>query len=137
MTARPHAEIATRFFADNKLHCWEWDSFFTEWLRVYRPKFAGDKFYALGDKPTSSPVKPRKTCTLGGLTFPEPETVAPGIGTECWFADGHRVLRMAWNSMKHANDVLISGRIHLTEKSAQQHFDAREAANAQAIAGAV
>ena len=133
-TPRPHAELMKRWIDDDKLECWGWSTSWKEWeLSAYGPTNPLT-IYFLGPKPTSPP---RKMCTLGGLQFPAPETVAPPNGTACWSASSKEDINWNWRSCASQIEILKDGQMHLNGESAKAHRAAQQAANAQAIAEAV
>ena len=73
-TRQKHAAKIIQWAQDTSQSVWYWSTNANAWLDTYDPSWADFLIYVLGEKPTAPP---RKMCTLGGLEFPAPETVAP------------------------------------------------------------
>ena len=132
-TPRPHAEMTALYMSDSTLKCWMWHSY--EWLEVTRPSWTEGAVYFVGHEAPTEP--PRKTCTLGGLTFPAPETIAPEAGAACWSAYPDKAYETIWINNTFDTYLLEKGFVHLTEEAAKAHHRALVAANRLAVEGAV
>ena len=132
-TPRPHAEMSALYMSNSTLKCWYWHDH--NWVEVLVPSWATSTVYFLGHEAPTEP--PRKICTLGGLTFPAPETIAPGKGRDCWLVFTDSAARVTWYSSDLYERLLKSGYVHLTEEAAQAHSKALIAANRLAVEGAV
>ena len=133
-TPRPHAELATRYFADDDLKCWFFYPDSKVWIRLFTPSFDGTYICFVGhEKPTAPP---RPMCTLGGLKYPMPETVAPKRGTICWCSTFKSAYSFTWSLELVDTEFLELGLVHLDHEAATLHSKALQVANMQAIAGA-
>jgi len=132
-TPRPHAEMSALYMSDSTLKCWYWSGF--TWVESIRPSWEKPAVYFIGHAASTEP--PRKTCTLAGLTFPAPETIAPEAGAACWFAYPDKAYESMWINNTFYTDLLEKGFVHLTEEAAQAHHKAIIAANRLAVERAV
>lgn len=132
-TPRPHAEMTALYMSDSTLKCWMWHSY--EWLEVTRPSWTEGAVYFVGHEAPTEP--PRKICTLAGLTFPAPETIAPEEYTQCWMPYLDDCYDCLWRDNILNTGLLERGFVHLTEEAAQAHHRALVAANRLAVEGAV
>ncbi len=61
------------------------------------------------------------TINIGGVELPKPETVAPELGTKCWFAPACN--EFVWGGYNYHIENLQAGRVHLTEERAKAWAD--------------
>ena len=133
----PHAELIKQAADDQYLEIWRYSHFNSKWQKTFfsilaNPENSNVKF-AVGEKPTAPP---RKMCVMGGIEFPAPESVALEKWQAYWVIGGDDINCFKWGNDEMDEDWLKRGLIHLTESAAQAHWNAREAANKQAIEAA-
>jgi hypothetical protein len=112
-----------RWADDDSLECWIWSKSDATWIFINNPAWAKTYIYALGEKPTAPPVVPRKTCMLGGLSFPTPETVEPALWANFWIATKDP-RTMSWSNVICYKEWLDDRIIHLTKAGALAHYAA-------------
>ena len=131
-TPRPHAELQKQWLDDDTLIRWRWFDNDKEWLCTPLGDWHTDGIYAVSHTKPAKP--PQRTCTLGGLQFPAPETVAPAIGTKYWVANSYLGIESCvWDGIVYDYEALDTGFIHLTYEAATLHRKAFVASNQQAI----
>ena len=136
-TPHKHAALIKQWADDRAIGVWLWDGInWVEPLNHRSPLWMESVPHAVGPKPSQPP---RKMCSLAGVEFPAPETVAvqknrvyfyPSVYGENKYGSGHRYDDAA------DDRALAAGLIHLTREAAEQHSKALLAANRQAIAAA-
>lgn len=66
-----------------------------------------------------------ETITIGEHEVPAPEREAPEVGKKFWtLTPFGGATHFTWDGTKACYDALSSGFVHLTEKAAQQHYEA-------------
>ena len=66
-----------------------------------------------------------ETITIGEHEVPAPEREAPEVGKKFWtLTPFGGATHFTWDGTKTCYDALSSGFVHLTEKAAQQHYEA-------------
>lgn len=134
-----HAALIKQWADDPSLTVWYWDAANQNWFDCEDdPDWSYDHM-AVGALPTQPP---RKMCSLAGVEFPAPETVAPLIGSKFYVAnmtrrDWSKEYAYNWRGDSDGAQLLLEvGLVHLTYEAAEQHSKALLAANKQAIEGA-
>jgi hypothetical protein len=130
----PQAEII-KVWVEETTELWVWLEESKEWKKSYILEVitCPNLTYAIGDKPTSPPVK---MCELAGVKFPAPVLDASVMlhDKDYWVANpffgSHKFF---WNNTSNDARILEMGFVHLTQKNANLHGDALQAANLQAI----
>lgn len=132
-----HAALIKQLADDTSLAIWYWHRGHKAWF-TGTPEllFDSDEIMAVGDKPTDPPPR---MCTLAGIEFPAPLTVAPEVGTTFYFASMYRGKTspspLNWRGDSIGQQALLElGVVHLTREGAELHSDALIAANKLAIA---
>ena len=130
----PHLELQTKHRKDRSQTVWtRWDKN-SPWKHIHDPSWNATREYHIGPTP---PPDQTKMCSMGGLQFPVPESVAPAIGTEIWiFGFDGDVSSFMWIGSLDNRAWLEHHFIHLTLQAAEQHSAAIRAANLQAVENA-
>lgn len=128
-TPRLHAEMASRYMADDSLKCWLWNG--DEWVLAALPMWYAESIYHVGhEKPTAPP---KRKVTMAGITFDAPETDELALGAEYWLvqfcATCARLHR--WSNDPYDHRWLANGLVHLDEENARLHAQAMNKLNRQ------
>lgn len=119
-TPRLHAEMASRYMADDSLKCWLWNG--DEWELAASPMWYAESIYHVGhEKPTAPP---KRKVTMAGITFDAPETEAPKVGMKYWLIDIDRANSMVWSGSPVEQRWLAAGLAHLDYENARLHTQA-------------
>lgn len=138
-TPHKHAALIKQWADDSSQKVWQWSPRVNEWFEMNAVTWDATVHYALGPKPTQPP---RKMCSLAGVEFPMPETVAPEVGARYFTPDIVLVAGLAgsqdwnWGAIETDDRWLRQGLIHFTREAAEQHSRALLAANKAAVEGA-
>jgi hypothetical protein len=129
----PQSEII-KVWVEETTELWVWLEESKEWKKSYILEVitCPNLTYAIGDKPTSPPVK---MCELAGVKFPAPfkNPFLLKSNTKYWVAENNFKHVRYWESSPYDVTACEAGFIHLTEEGAEQHYEALVAANLQAI----
>lgn len=129
-TPHKHAAKIIKWAQDTSLPVWGWSQGQEKWVICENAFWSSNAFYELGEKPTAPP---QKMCTLGGLEFPMPETVAPEVCQEVFYVTTSKVHFLHWDNEANHQKWLHDGCVHLTAANANMHLAAIQAANQQSI----
>lgn len=119
-TPRLHAEMASRYMADDSLKCWLWNG--NEWAFAAVPMWFAESIYHVGHKKPTAP--PKRKVTMAGITFDAPETEAPKVGMKYWLIDIDRANSMVWSGSPVEQRWLAAGLAHLDYENARLHTQA-------------
>ena len=123
---RAHAELATKYFADSELKCWQWNTDVARWELIQYPYWHMHRIYHVGYRPPTSP--PKRKVTLAGITFHAPETKALEPGTRYWFPDtvalAFKTSTNSWKDDDFDKHLLARGFVHLNQEDAFLHAEA-------------
>ena len=130
-TPRPHAEMASRYMADDSLKCWLWNG--DEWALAAVPMWYAETIYHVGHESPTAP--PKRKITIAGITFDAPETDELVLGAEYWlvnFCTPSASLQL-WNDDQYDHRWLANGLIHLDKENANLHAQALRKLNQELI----
>ena len=85
---------------------------------------------------TAAPPDQPKMCSMGGLQYPMPESVAPEIGTSVYIANLGSGYAFAWTNHETQIHWIKENLLHLNNQACEQHVAAMRAANMQAVENA-
>ena len=129
-TPRPHAEMIKKWADDESLQKWRWSPIIKEWRNSGKCWYVGEIYHVGHTEPTAPP---KRMCTLGGLKYPAPETVAPPLGAKFWVAGAcGKPYELYWQTSTGCLE-LNAGLFHLNREAAELHSKALRIANMQAI----
>ena len=133
-TPRPHAEMASRYMADDSLKCWLWNG--DEWALAAVPMWYAETIYHVGHESPTAP--PKRKITIAGIEFDAPETEAPNVDKAFWtfsVVGTPYVWRKRWENSPSDFDKLRNGFVHTTREAAELHSEALAKLNRQLCFG--
>ena len=126
-TPRPHADMASRYMADDSLKCWLWNG--DEWALAAVPMWYAETIYHVGHESPTAP--PKRKVTMAGITFDAPETEAPKVGATYWVADIDLADHFEWRGLQIEWQWLTAGLVHDSYEAASLHGQALNKLNRQ------
>jgi hypothetical protein len=136
-TPRKYCAMMCQFAMDDSAKAWIWNPYQENWITLNEHFDWHDKnIYFVGhEKPTAPP---KRMCELGGVSFPEPESVAPAQYADFWVAglDGPEH-HSSWQPCDEYLTFLAQRRIHLKPGAAVLHSKGLAAVNLVAVTGGV
>lgn len=130
-TPRAHAELASRYMADDSLKCWLWNG--DEWELAASPMWYAESIYHVGHETPTAP--PKRKVTMAGITFDAPESVKPRPHTKYWapimLSAPIKTFSKPWRDSEFDRKALESGLVHLKEEDAELHAEALRELNRQ------
>jgi hypothetical protein len=134
-TPRPHAAMQCQYAMDDSLFKWIWFELRQEWVTTDNSWASPCTYFVGHTKPTQPP---KRMCELGSVSFPEPETVYPDIGTAFWIICVDKTpYESIWDDDREDKKLLAAGLVHLNPEAATLHSKGLAAVNLAAVTGGV
>lgn len=124
-----HADLLKQWADDYSLRFFWWDWSHRAWVEASpEAVIRAHDLNALCVAHTRPTEPLKRFCTIGSFSYPEPERVAPAIGTICYYPTLSNGTN-SWNTFTWTGEdfdqrMLARGLIHLDGTSAKQHAEA-------------
>lgn len=115
-----HFDLIVQWAKNPTQIVWMWSG--DTWEKIARPNWTS-KHYAIGEKPTMTPVKMVKYDN-GNIEFPEPARVELEHNKQYWAATIYGIDPNHWTDHSSDFDLLDAGLIQLTKKGAEKQSEA-------------
>ena len=135
-TPRKHAELAIKYYSDDKIRCWFWNARENRWDEADYPFFSEKYIFFVGKTAPTEP--PKIMCELAWVEFPMPESSIPDKYYDRYWvpnpADPDAPFYAYWGDEPEDDQIRLNNMcVHLNRSAAIKHGKALAAATKAAI----